>query len=142
VEPRVELAGEVPEKFREDMARATLRLNIDGEDVLQDALALQFLGDLSAHPGKSPFVFRGEKGCLFTAHRMTEDKQMEPRPDGFFLPQGSQIKATIKGAPPIPQGVEVRIGGLGSHYAPGFTDAGGCPLSTDRQPEARESAKR
>jgi len=83
-----------------------------------------------------------ERSCLFTAHRMIEDKQMEPRPDGFFLPRGSQIKATIKGTPPIPPGVEVRIGGLGSHYAPGFTDAAGCPLSTDRQPGAHKSAKR
>jgi hypothetical protein len=117
VAPRVELAGKVPKGFAKGLAHATLTVVVDGEVVLEDGVVGEFMGSFSGlGPKESPFLFEKTR-CLFTAHNM-QDKLPEGRPAGLFLPRGTMIKATIKGMPWIPMGVEIRIGGVGSHYSP------------------------
>lgn len=121
----MELAGKVPENFVEDFKKATITLHLDGEMVLEKRPVAEFIGDLLQAPvSVTPFAFKGNyQSCLFTAHEMS-DTFPEGRPVGYFLPRGTFVKALIEGIPRIPAGMEVRVGGVGSHYAP---DAEVCP---------------
>lgn len=102
----------------ERLAQAMLTVVLDGETVIKSQPVGKFMGSLSGPaPKRSLFVFPGSS-CLFIAHKMLGDKQPDGPPVGYFLPRGTHIRATVKGAPPIPSGVEVRIGGIGAHYSP------------------------
>lgn len=117
----------------EDLKMATITIHLDGEMVLEKRPVAEFIGDLLQAPvSVTPFAFKGVfKGsygsCLFTAHEMS-DTFPEGRPVGYFLPRGTSVKAVIEGIPAIPPGVEIRVGGVGSHYAP---EAGACPKTPD-----------
>lgn len=133
----MELAGNVHGEFRIKMAGAKLTLVLDGEYVMRNVPVGQFMGSLAGEvPSKTPFEFRDvNRRCLFTAHQiqggdLEKGLERDDAPVGYFLPIGTQIRATIEGAPEIPPGVEVLIGGLGSHYTPDQLGARGpvsCP---------------
>lgn len=116
----MELAGQVPETFREAMAQARITLVVDGERVLDGFPVRDHIGPLAGPPPeKTPFSFRSaHQSCLFTAHKMGGTGAYEPVPVGYFLPRGSRIDARLVGVPLIPPGVTVRIGGAGFHYSP------------------------
>lgn len=115
----MELAGDVPAGFAEELGRATLTLVVDGERVVDARPVAEFMGPLpETLPKENPMIF-GKRSCLFLAHKTDRATDPDSAALGYFLPVGTQIQAEIRGAPQIPEGTEVSITGVGLHYSPG-----------------------